>query len=233
MKTFLILCFTILGVKTFSQTINYKETFGNDYTNALELIEQNDMLFNQYANLYHIDEKFLKAIVFPELIRYNSVYDAIEITSLQFLYIKKGSDYNDFSVGFFQMKPSFAEQIEIEANKVLDSAFLKKIGFITYKNSEASEVEREKRLNRIINIEYQLKYLIAFYNLCEVKFKDYKINTKSDKLKLYSTAYNTGFNKSKSVLNKQLKSKSFYLGKVIKSSKFNYASISSFYYETE
>lgn len=231
MKRLLIICLAILSVKTVSQTLNYEEAFGNDYTKALKLIKQNEALFNRYANLYQIDEKFLKAIVFPELIRYNSVYDAIEITSLQFLYIKKGSDYNDFSVGHFQMKPSFAERIEMDANKTLDTSFLKKIGFDTYKHSEATRFEREQRLNRITNIEDQLKYLIVFYKICELKFKNEQFKTESEKLKLYATAYNSGYFKSITVLKRHQRINSFYTGKMIKSEAYNYANISSFYFE--
>ena len=51
------------------------------------------------------------AVVFPELIRYSALRDKIEITLLKSLYIYKGDDYADFSIGQFQMKPSFAELI--------------------------------------------------------------------------------------------------------------------------
>ena len=212
------------------QTINYKQIFGNDYTIALQLLKKNDSLFNKYAREYSIEEKSLKAIIFPELIRYNSIYDAIEITSLKYLYIKKGSYYNDFSVGYFQMKPSFAELLEKDANDVLEKSFLTKIGFDKLNRNMPSEDDREKRLIRITDVEYQLKYLVVFYKLCEKRFKDLHFKSEIDKLKFFATAYNSGYFKSQSVLESYLESKLFYTGKFNKSDTYNYASISSYFY---
>jgi len=52
------------------------------------------------------------SIVFPELIRFNAIQDKIETFALQSLYVKYGKDYANFSVGPFQVKPSFAESLE-------------------------------------------------------------------------------------------------------------------------
>lgn len=53
----------------------------------------------------------LQAIVFPEIMRYNGLKDGIETESLRTLYVQFGEDYADFSIGLFQMKPCFAQQL--------------------------------------------------------------------------------------------------------------------------
>lgn len=52
------------------------------------------------------------AIVSPELIRWTAFKDFFETTALELLYVKKGKTYADFSIGHFQIKPSFVEQLE-------------------------------------------------------------------------------------------------------------------------
>jgi hypothetical protein len=53
---------------------DYKKVFGNKYTWAVSWLKQNDSLIHEYASAFNIPEKELKAIVFPELIRYNSFF---------------------------------------------------------------------------------------------------------------------------------------------------------------
>lgn len=230
MKYVLLIYLSFFVFKSSSQTINYKETFGNDYDNALGFLKRNDSLINKYASDYNVNQKALMAIVFPELIRYDKVYDAIEITSLKFLYIQRGSLYNDFSVGYFQMKPSFAEQVESDASAILDISFLRKIGFYGLSKKYETINDREQRLIRITNLEDQLKYLIVFYKLCENKFKNHKFQNESEKLKFYATAYNSGYYKSEATLRKSQQSKLFYIGKLKTSDTYNYANICAYYY---
>ena len=54
----------------------------------------------------------LAAILFPELIRYSVYKDFFETQALELLYIDYGKKTADFSIGRFQMKPSFAEAVE-------------------------------------------------------------------------------------------------------------------------
>jgi hypothetical protein len=231
MKIIVVLFLIFLSSNGISQTLNYKDEFGDKYDFALQFLKQNDSLFKKYTIAFNLNPKVVKAIIFPELIRYNSVYDAIEINTLKFLYIKKGAYYGDFSVGYFQMKPSFAEKIEIDANSFLDNNFLKTIGFDYYNKDYQSETNRQQRLIRITNLESQLKYLIVFIKICDLKFKNHNFKTEIEKVKLYATAYNSGYYKSIGFLNKKLNSKSFYTGKIMKSSLYNYADISANYFE--
>jgi hypothetical protein len=231
MKVLVVLFLLFSSSIVTSQRLNYREEFGEQYDFATAFLKQNDSLFKKYAIAYNLNPKFLKAIIFPELIRYNSVYDAIEINTLKFLYVQKGDFYGDFSVGYFQMKPSFAKKIESDANVFLDKTFLKTIGFDNYKKDNLSETSRKQRLIRITNLESQLKYLIVFVKIGKLKFKNYYFKTEVEKVKFYATAYNSGYYKSIRILNKKLYSKSFYTGRIVKSTLYNYGDISTNYFE--
>lgn len=112
MKLTLILVAILFVSFTTPVTDNYKQAFGSDYTWAVNWLQQNKAVIQKNADQFNIPAKALMAIVFPELIRYNTVFDALEINSLRYLYVSEGKDYADFSVGYFQMKPSFAEMVE-------------------------------------------------------------------------------------------------------------------------
>ena len=99
--------------------IDYKKIFGSDYTWAVNWLKQNDAVIDDYAVKYQLPAKELKAIVFPELIRYNGVFNALEVESLKYLYVSEGKHYANFSVGYFQMKPSFAEMVESDFSFLL------------------------------------------------------------------------------------------------------------------
>ena len=124
MKLTLVLVAILFVSFTTPVTDNYKQAFGRDYTWAVNWLQQNKAVIQKNADQFNISAKELKAIVFPELIRYNKVFDAIEINSLKYLYVSEGKDYADFSVGYFQMKPSFAEMVEQDLAGLKDDSFI-------------------------------------------------------------------------------------------------------------
>jgi hypothetical protein len=191
--------------------INYRKVFGKDYEWAENWIKRNDKIFTVYSAKYNIPAKELKAIIFPELIRYNRVFDAIQIESLKYLYVTEGKQYADFSVGFFQMKPSFAERVELEADALFG-----------YTNSKDNETSRRERLVRLTGTETQLNYLCAFYRLCEKKFPSCKSEAAADRIKFFATAYNAGYHLSLDKL-RDLQSRKHFSG-------YNYSDISLYYF---
>ncbi|MBO9573717.1 MAG: hypothetical protein J7497_16135 [Chitinophagaceae bacterium] len=153
---FILITVALFSFKKTGSEIDYRKVFGNDYKWAVTWLAQNDKIISVYADKYAIPAKELKAIIFPELVRYNRVFDAIQIESLKYLYVSEGKQYADFSVGYFQMKPSFAENLERDADKTFG-----------YGSRTDNEENRRQRLYRLTNTETQLNYLCAFYRLCE------------------------------------------------------------------
>lgn len=209
---------------------NYREEFGKDYTWAVNWLQQNNDRFEKYALLFNIPSKELKAIVFPELVRYNTVYDAIEINTLKYLYVSEGKAYADFSVGYFQMKPSFAQMIEEDASSMLDSPILRISGLTKFKNKTDNEANRKARVNRVTNLEDQLIYLCLFYKICQVKFAKLKFTTNRDKLKFFATCYNAGYRRSYEKLVSLQSRNYFHTGKLWSNKHYNYAGICEYYY---
>jgi hypothetical protein len=216
---FIIICISLLSFKPPEKT-DYKKVFGSKYLWALNWLKQNDGLIHEYAVGFNIPERELKAIVFPELIRYNSFFNALEVESLKYLYVKEGKDYADFSVGYFQMKPSFAEAVEVDAFSLLP---------IKYRNESAwrsklsdDEQSRRERVKRLSNARQQMIYLCALYKLCEKRFQ---INSPEERVKLFATCYNAGYRRSYESL-ALFMVKNNYHG-------YNYSSVSLYYFQQE
>lgn len=233
MKLKLILIAVLFVGFTTPVTTNYKKDFGNDYTHAVQWLKLNSTGFEKAAEAFNIPARNLKAIVFPELIRYNTVYDAIEINTLRYLYVSEGKEYADFSVGNFQMKPSFAEMVEQDANQYLDAGFLQRSGFDKLKDLADNEVTRRARITRITSTQQQLIYLCAFYKICDVKFADKSFASANEKIKFYATCYNTGYRRSYEDILAVQEKKYFHTGKFFTTANYNYADISNYYYEQE
>ena len=77
MKKFTILIVAAVCFFSFSPTINYKAHYGEDYENAIQFLKDNKNAFNKASRIYGIEEKSLKAIVFPELMRFNLLQNLI------------------------------------------------------------------------------------------------------------------------------------------------------------
>ena len=53
---------------------------------------------------------FIYSIVAPEITQYSFIRNTLESYTLNVLYVQYGRAYADYSIGFFQMKPSFIEE---------------------------------------------------------------------------------------------------------------------------
>lgn len=173
---------------------DYREVFGSDYTWAVEWLNNKGSVIDEYASAFNIPANELKAIVFPELIRYNGFINILEVESLKFLYVTEGKDYADFSVGYFQMKPSFAEMIEADGIATLPRKYSMEAGWAAPEADERTV--RKQRVQRLSNTRQQLIYLCAFYKLCEKRFRKIKFASAEDRIRLFSTCYNAGYKHS-------------------------------------
>lgn len=111
--------FTSVQIRTSSQSVNYIEIFGNDWKKAMTFVEENNIWIQPALAYHNITYHEAVAVVFPELVRFSALRDKMETTLLKTLYRNLGEYYADFSIGVFQIKPSFAEKIREESYKVL------------------------------------------------------------------------------------------------------------------
>jgi len=151
----------------------------------------------------------------------------MEITLLKTLYVNLGEDYANFSIGQFQMKPSFAEMIREEAPVVLG----RRSG-ITFKTRSDFDDIKDFRKTIIKDLEdpkSQMNYLIVFIKICEKNFKTHRRDELSQ-IKFLATAYNFGIEKKEADIESMI-GKKFFNTKLFKTVNYSYAEVSLFWYE--
>lgn len=152
----------------------------------------------QISNTSTADAREAVSIVFPELIRWSAFQDYLETSSNAILYVQKGKETCDLSIGHFQMRPSFIEQLEefIENNKSLYY-----LNYVIIKAPTEKE-KREIRIARLQQFTWQLRYAHIFWLVAQEKFKNRKFINPEERIRFYATAYNHGFLKPESDIEK-------------------------------
>ncbi len=211
----------------FSQPVNYNEVFGSDWQKALQFVDENESWMRPLLGKHKISYPVAVAVIFPELVRYSALRDKMETAMLKTLYRNLGNDYADFSIGAFQVKPSFAEKIREEMKSVpgwrAKQVFKKRS---SYKN------DREYRgaiVTELENTRSEFNYIIAFFKICE-KYFPLAAESEAARIRFLATAYNTGFWKSKEEIEKMSELK-FFNTKLFKTENYSYADVSLFWYK--
>ncbi len=227
-KLVLILYFLICTTFLFSNSkIDYPSIFSEDYKFANKLLAKHSEKIKKKATYYHHNVKFSTSIVFPELLRYSIFRDFFETKTLELLYTEAGSSKVDFSIGYFQMKPSFVEHLEqdILTNERLKQTYSKLL--INKKLSITKQ--RKTRLQRLKSIDWQLNYLHAFIAICNVKFSTINFKNTTEKLNFFATAYNCGYRKKTTEIIQKSTQSHFPYGIRYKGTQYSYCAISNYY----
>lgn len=217
MKTLLIvllsaslMAFSLLRTPDFQEQLLSAETY------CFSIAPEADSI----ANIYGLHETDILPVVYPECARYSSLSDQLESNMLEFYYIEGGTTAADFSVGRFQMKPSFAEEIErlIATEPYLES-FRQ---YFSYQQTGLKQ-QREERLNRLLNVQWQLHYLCCFYRIMESRTENH-FATAEERLAFIAAAYNYGFNRSEEHIHEWRNTTAFPNG-ISGSGNYNYADL--------
>jgi hypothetical protein len=209
-----------------AQSLNYEEIFGQDWQKAVTFINNNEQWIRPALDKYNISYNEAIAIIFPELVRYSALRDKMEVTLLKALYVNLGDEYANFSVGHFQMKPSFAEKIRVNAQTIMGRK-----SEILFNGSTENRDSSELRAAIVADLEdpgMQLNYLIAFFKICESKF-DLKRMDGTARIKFLATAYNSGFYRSFQEI-KDMEDKKFFSTRLFKTENYSYADVSLYWY---
>ncbi|MCD6068833.1 MAG: hypothetical protein K0S33_3659 [Bacteroidetes bacterium] len=202
--------------------------FASDYKSALTYLAANSSSFAQAGKKFGHSSELLSTIVFPELMRYSALKDVLETGALEMAYVEKGTEAADFSIGRFQMKPSFVEDLEIQLSK---NDSLKKLyaPVISFKIADA-RAARKERLKRLQSGTWQLIYLNCFVSLVQMKFPNENFQTASDSIRFYSTAYNSGYHRSSEQI-LSLEGKKYYpYGTAYNGKQYAYADVADYFY---
>ncbi|MCX6330176.1 MAG: hypothetical protein NTZ85_11785 [Bacteroidia bacterium] len=209
-----------------AQSLNYAEIFGGDWQKALAFVEKNNIWIKPALKKYNIPYEEAVAVVFPELVRYSALRDKMETALLKTLYRNLGDDYADFSIGVFQVKPSFAEKIRDDA-LVVKNRKIKNL----FKDRSAYPDERAFRASIVADLENpktELDYIVAFLKICENRFVINR-SDEASKIEFLATAYNTGFWKSSEEIEAMIEKK-FFNTKLFKTENYSYADVALFWY---
>lgn len=225
-KFYKLLIFLILALAGFRMDPepDYRKEFGSDYSDAEELAAKIRPLLILYARTFQEDPALIESIVFPELIRYNRLYDVFETGSLCLLYSRFGSDYANFSIGYFQMKPDFAKSLEeFMANlQEIDWAKRLEIGNL---NGADDFNHRMDRIRRLQDSTWEMRYLIAFIKCCRIKHHIGKNQDPQSQIRFLSTAYNAGWQLSTNEIHERAAKTFFHLEHFNPARKYNYSDI--------
>jgi hypothetical protein len=226
-RLFLVLILLIGLLKSgVAQSLNYAEIFGSDWQKALAFVEENNIWIKSVLKKHNIPYEEAVAVVFPELVRYSALRDKMETALLKTLYCNLGDDYADFSVGVFQVKPSFAEKIRDDV-LIVKNRKIKNL----FKDRSVYPDERAFRASIVAELEdpkTELNYIIAFLKICENRFI-INWSDEASKIEFLATAYNTGFWKSTEEI-EAMTEKKFFNTKLFKTENYSYADVALFWY---
>ena len=219
--------FTFRSESLFSQSLDYPEIFGDDWKKAVLFEKENRVWMETVLSKNHISYPLAIAVIFPELVRYSALRDKMEITLLKALYINLGDAYANFSIGQFQMKPSFAQMVREQSRSVLSHR-----SGISFKRSSEYDDIKSYRKSIVKDLEDPLtefRYLVAFIKICNRNFRTNRMED-IEALKFIATAYNYGMDKSSSEIEKMI-DKKFFNTKLFKTENYSYTDVSLYWYK--
>ena len=207
----LMLCLLLLTGSGTAFSVNYPKVFGDDWTSAVQYVHEQHAAWKPLFEAFGVDARLAEAVVFPELIRYSRWQDEIETAAVNGLYVLQGTSGANFSIGRFQMKPSFAEEVETAWNQ---SALAQEYGFVF--NLQDGVEARRSRIRRLDTME-ELQALQLV-----------------DQVGMLATIYNRSFSTTWEQVCQLRRQKSFHTDMIVTrhTKRYCYADIAQAYYRS-
>ncbi len=184
----------------------YAEKLGDDWRQAAKRVEERRKTWKEVFRSVNVEPTECEAIIFPEQLRFSRLQDGMEQAALHGLYVGGGKERANFSIGIFQMKPSFVEQVE---EAWMKSPLRHKYGL--YFDLKDHREQRRRRLERMQDEQWQCIYLALFVRLMDERLPQLIGMSKNERVRLLATAYNMSFNASLSELQAAKHRKTFHL----------------------
>ncbi len=208
--------------------LNYKEALAPDYHRAIQYFKDHREKFMHCLSGNEQEKTLMISVVFPEIVRYSKVRDLLETKSLEIGYVRKGKKYVDFSIGRFQMKPSFVETLE---------DYIRKNPELTAKYSSIPEYPirnvvsiRRERIKRLKNLRWQLRYLQAFFDVVNNEFPFLQEMGLSYRVRYYATAYNYSFHASPQEIEQWMDYENYPYGTDMLGRQYAYSEVSLYFF---
>ena len=204
-----------------------QEYFGDSYNEAVTFLNSKAKEFDRMAVKYGIEQQMAMSIVFPEIIRYNRFRDFAETTVLELTYVDGGRLAADFSIGRFQMKPSFVETLE---TIILENESLSQFAHIAqYDNPKDIKLVRAERLKRLKQHQWQMEYLACFIAIGKSRFATIIQTQPNEELLILSSLYNLSIDATYEQLQKTAQNKTFPYGR-FSPTNFSYFDVAYYFY---
>lgn len=203
-------------------------TLGPEWNRAVESVASHRATWSEVFATLHVEPAECEAIIFPEQLRYSRLQDGMEQAVVQTFYVQGGNAKGNFSIGPFQMKPSFAEEVE-RAWMESPMRHEYKLYFDLGDNRHA----RGKRIERLKDERWQCIYLAIFVRLLLAREPSLLTLPAEERVGLLATAYNFSFTASLPSLQQRKSRRTFHLdllpGKG--TTYYSYAELSVYYYK--
>lgn len=141
--------------------------------------------WRQTWRVFGVDPAIAESVVWPEMQHYSYMRDMLETGANSITCASKGGGM-DFSIGIFQMKPSFVEKLET-AWHVSGLADYYNLSFNTSDSVEA----RRSRIDRMAVDAWQVIYLGMFLRLLDYSYGLHSLPLE-EQVRLSANAYNHG-----------------------------------------
>ena len=210
---------------------DYAAIFGDKYAGAERFVRQNRWIADT-LQLSADDTRIAVAVVFPEIVRFNAIEDDIQVRGLKVLYVQYGRAYANFSVGRFQMKPSFAEQLEADYRDLFTDSERREAGLPAFESGDTPGL-REQRVRRLDDTAWQVRYLRLFMLAMGKRYATAAASGTEDRVRFYATAYNAGYQLGEAALRRTMTRRRFHIALVLPSATYSYAEVALFFFRSQ
>lgn len=190
-----ILAIYLFGAPVWSQqqtSKQYKEQLRTQYSAAVKFFVGNQYEIAAQCTRYKVPARAIVSIVFPEVMRFNQLSNFMETSALHAAYTNGGKEVVDFSIGHFQMKPSFVERLEQSVQHNI-AAWGQPFANVAQYKSNHEAGHRYERLQRMEQLSWQVTYACCFYAYVVNTFGRYFLHkSEEDKIWFLAAAYNVG-----------------------------------------
>lgn len=210
---------------------DYATLFAEDYQEALRQSRETAPLLNWLSHRHELPSAELAAIAFPELIRYSAFKDFFETQAVSQLYVRAGAEYANFSIGKFQMRPTFLAELE-EVSEAYPDIQARYRWILRFALHTSPQEQRGKRVQRLSSDLGQLKTLCAFYELALRRYPELAQYSAAKRVRYLAVLYNHGFVENLAALEPWLNRRSFPYGwRHDPSQQHPYSAVSQYFYE--
>ena len=183
-RVLLLMC----GVAVVSAAQPYRRQFDDQWKKADEIVREHHPSWEAVFTSLGADSRVCEAIVFPEILRWSKLKDIFEQAALKDRYVREGTAGADFSIGLFQMKPSFAEKVE---KAWMKSPLCREYGL--FFDLQDTDYARRQRIGRLSDEKWQCVYLAVFVRLIHEREPSIAEMPEDEQISMLATAYNRDF----------------------------------------